>query len=144
MIDTFGPIIVQYHYAMGLLDAIDRLITERGSAAVLREHLALIRTQAQALERQVGELQQETARQKRRITELEQHIADSAPSEKFVEHHGALFKRKSQGGYHQAVYCPSCQGPMSSLQRVLPYHCDCGVSVDFTGAQLSSVMRDLP
>ena len=36
--------------AMSLLDSIEKLITEHGSAVVLREHLSLLKTQATILE----------------------------------------------------------------------------------------------
>ena len=128
---------------MLLVDLIDRAINERGSAAILRERLVFIQEQAQALEKKVVELEKENADLKKRERELEQQLATKTARDDFVECRGALFKRKPAGGYHRAVYCPRCQGPMMSLLN-MPYHCNaCHVSVDFTGCQLETVMREL-
>lgn len=130
---------------MGLLDLIERAINERGSAAIMRERLELIREQAQSLEKKVAEFAQENTSLRQQVAELEDQLATKAEGEDFVECRGALFKRKPSGGYHLAVYCPRCRGPMMSLMDQTPFHCGpCKVSVSFTGCQLSSVMRDLP
>src|SRR3990167_9915937 len=109
------------------------LLAEIPTSAVLRERLGLIRDQAQMLENQVAQLHQENAELERRCAEMQSQLEAQAVAEEFVEHHGALFKRKPTGGYHDAVYCPVCHGPMSSLQGMLPYTCRCGVAVDFNG-----------
>ena len=57
---------------MGLIDYLDKLITEHGSAAVLDKHLTLVRKQAKALEKQVSDLQQENAGLRRRVAELQE------------------------------------------------------------------------
>jgi regulator of replication initiation timing len=46
---------------MGILDGIEKLITEHGSAAILRERVALAKEQYQALERDNATLKQENA-----------------------------------------------------------------------------------
>jgi hypothetical protein len=130
---------------MGLLEHIDKLITERGSAAIMGKHLDLLRDQAQALENQVADLQRENAALEDRVAELEAQVASAVAREEFVEHHGAFFKRKPGGGYHEAVFCPSCHGPMSSLQGMLPYVCQrCSTVLDFTSRDLEGIMRCLP
>lgn len=129
---------------MSLIEYLDKLVTERGSAAILDKHLAFVREQAQALEKQVDELQRANTTLNQRVADLEAQMASNIVPDQFVEHRGALFKRHPQGGYHEAVYCPSCRGPMMSMQTLLPYQCRCGVSVDFTGNDLKSVMRGLP
>ena len=129
---------------MSLFSAINDLITEHGSAAIMRERLALIREQAQALEKQVAELQGENTNLKRRVAELNAQVLTKTELDEFVECRGALFKRKPGGGYHNAVFCPDCQKPMSSLMGDLPYNCHkCHRSVDFTGNDLPNVMREL-
>lgn len=105
---------------MGLLDYLDKLVTEHGSAAVLDKHLAFVREQAQALEKQVADLQSEKATLKKRVADLQAQIASKTALDDFVECRGALFKRKPTGGYHHAVFCPDCRGPMSSLMDELP------------------------
>src|SRR5262245_7505836 len=130
---------------MGLLDLIERAITERGSAAIMRERLDLIRDQAQALDNKVATLEQENTALKKGVGELEGQLAAKTAREEFVECRGALFKRKPMGGYHLAVYCPQCRGPMMSLIDRTPFTCGpCKVSVSFTGHQLRAVMGELP
>lgn len=129
---------------MGLIAYLEKLITERGSAAVLDKHLNYVKEQAEALEKQNAELHKENAALKKRVADLETQIAPKATSHEFVECRGALFKRKPGGGYHYAVFCPDCSGPMASLMDELPFSCHkCRRSVSFTGQELKSVMRDL-
>lgn len=45
---------------MGLLDHFEKLINEHGSAAILREHLALVKAEQSALERKNSDLHAET------------------------------------------------------------------------------------
>jgi uncharacterized protein YlxW (UPF0749 family) len=82
---------------MGLLDLIQKAITEHGSADIMRERLLLIREQADALQKKVADLDQENANLKKAVACLERDIASKTASEEFVEHRGALFKRKPSG-----------------------------------------------
>ncbi len=128
---------------MGVIDTIDKWITERGSASVLDKHLALVREQAQSLEKQVVELRSANESLTARCAELERALALKSQTEEFIEHRGAYFKRRANGEFHEAVYCPDCRGPMTSLQDALPYRCKCGRGVDFTGGDLKSIMSEL-
>jgi hypothetical protein len=128
---------------MNLFDAFDRLITEHGSATIMRERLTLIRDQMQALEKKVADLQTENAALVERNGELERQVLASARSEEFVEHRGALFKRRPGGGYSEQPYCFVCRKPMSSHVGIGNYHCMCGYTADFTGDDLPTVMRGL-
>jgi len=105
---------------------------------------AVLRLQAQALEKKVGELQAENARLVKRVAELEAQVLAGVRADDFVEHRGAFFKRKQGGGYSDQPYCFVCKKPMSSHLSMMPFECVCGYSVGFSGAQLSDVMRDLP
>ena len=127
---------------MGLLEAINKLISEHGSASILRERLEFLGEQAQALEKKVAELEAENAKLKKCVSHLESELATKTWTEEFVEHRGALFKRKPGGGYHLAVYCPTCKKSCSS-NHTLPYDCSCGWSADFAGWQLQSVINEL-
>jgi hypothetical protein len=125
-------------------DLLTKLITEAPLSAVLRERIELAKEQAQALEREVARLREENRTQKLRLEELDGTVASSVTAGQFVEHRGALFKRRASGGYHDAVFCPSCQCPMSSLEGRLPYNCSrCHILVDFIGADLKRVMKEL-
>jgi ribosomal protein L37AE/L43A len=62
----------------------------------------------------------------------------------FVEHYGAMFKRKPGGGYHHAVYCPDCKGPMVSRGNLLPFNCaKCKRTLNFAGEKLQQVLAEL-
>jgi len=62
----------------------------------------------------------------------------------FIPHRGALF-RKHATGYRTTVYCPTCQGPMTSLKGTVRYQCrKCDVKLTFSAQELESVMKELP
>jgi hypothetical protein len=90
-------------------------ITEHGSSAVLDKHLAFVREQALALEKQVNDLQRENDNLKKHVADLLAKVTSKTALDEFVECRGALFKRKPTGGYHNAVFCPDCRGTMTSL-----------------------------
>ena len=131
---------------MGLFADIERLITEHGSAAILRERLALIADQARAQEKQLAESQRRVADLEQENAQLKTKLAAAARADEFVEHRGALFKRKADGGYHQAVYCPLCHKPTGSLIDEMVYSCTeaCGWVGTFTPRQLPKIMSELP
>ena len=130
---------------MSLLRELQTLITEHGSAAVLRERLGLFSDKVEALEQKLVELQKENAALKEELGQAKNQLKAKAAMEEFVEHWGALFKRKIAGGYHEAVFCPDCRGPMFSFMGDMPFHCSpCKRSMNFTGNQLAEVMRGLP
>lgn len=56
---------------MGLLDGIEKLITEHGSSAILRERIALARDQYEALEKKIATFQDENATLKSEYQRLE-------------------------------------------------------------------------
>ena len=57
--------------AIPFLAEIEKLITEHGSAAILRERIALANDKYATLERKVGNLESEAADLKRKVSELE-------------------------------------------------------------------------
>jgi hypothetical protein len=90
---------------MGLADYIGKLITEHGSAEILRTHLALIRDQASALERENAT--------------LKARVADAEKKTEALAGEVAAFKRSEQkpkmkwgcllfDGDDQNLYCPGC------------------------------------
>lgn len=94
-----------------------------------------------------------TARKDRQIDEFVQKIIDQSSGSPgagqeepaFVEHRGALFRRHRSGGYRTSVYCPSCRGPMTSLQGTVPYQCrKCEVRLNFSAGDLQVVITELP
>jgi ribosomal protein S27E len=106
---------------------------------------AVLRLQAQALEKKVAELEKKCAGLESQVSGLQQELAAKMVTADFIEHKGALWKRKPGGGYYDDVLCRECHNPMVSFCKVHPYKCaSCGVTVDFTGRELSQVMRGLP
>lgn len=130
---------------MGIFADIERLITEHGSAAILRERLALIADQAKAQEKQFAELQRRAAELERENMQLKRQLAASSHAAEFVEHRGALFKRKPDGTFHLAVYCPICQKPTGSPHPQIPYSCTeaCGWVGSFTSRHLEHYIKEL-
>ena len=61
---------------MGLLDGIERLITEHGSAAILRERISLARDQYAALESDAAELRKDNDRLKSANADLQARVRD--------------------------------------------------------------------
>ena len=89
-------------------------------------------------------LAEENSTLKRTVMQLEEQLTAKTVHEEFVECRGALFKRKAGGGYHQAVYCPRCHGPMVSVNNIAPFLCSpCSVLVDFNGRQLPKIMKEI-
>jgi hypothetical protein len=129
---------------MGIFEALQKLITEHGSAAVLEKHRDLVLEQVRSLEKRQVELEVENASLKTKIAELEEKLASQTPPE-FVESHGALFKRKAEGGYHEAVFCPRCKGPMFALSPGVPFQCGpCKILVNFNKRDYHSIVDSLP
>lgn len=90
---------------MGLLDGIEKLITEHGSAAILRERIALAREQYAALEKKTSELQAENERLESSSAKLQEHIRE-------------LEQQLSQvhSGNPSAYVCDHCGSPR--LKRI--------------------------
>ena len=106
---------------------------------------AVLRLQAQALEKKVAELEKKCASLESQVSGLQHELAAKTVTADLVEHKGALWKRKPGGGYYDDVLCRECHNPMVSFCKIHPYHCDpCNVVVNFNGRELSQVMRSLP
>jgi len=129
---------------MGLLGDIQKLINEHGSSSILRDRLSLIKDQLAALQEERAELARQVAALQAENRQLRTEIEELTVTQEFVECRGGLFKRKRSGGFQRTVYCPSCQAPMGSLQNMLQYNCRrCHIALDFTGANLDSVLAEL-
>lgn len=87
---------------MGLLEHLEKLINEHGSAAILREHLALVKAEHAALERQCADLQS-------------QCDALAADSQQLRVRLGALTKLMSDA-IQTSLACDHCGSPQ--LKRV--------------------------
>jgi len=67
-------------------------------------------------------------------------------SKQFKDHKGAFFKRKPDGGYHEAVYCGICKSPTStrSYHVASYYKCKCGWVSSFTQGEFEFIIKEIP
>ena len=130
---------------MGFLELIDKLINERGSAAILERQLAFVREQAEVIVNKVAQLEQEKATAEQRLAQLEAELKAYRDAEQFVEHEGALFQRKPEGGYSLLPRCPNCRAPMVSGFSGVPYSCaTCHYRAPFDQDNLPQIIAKLP
>jgi hypothetical protein len=85
---------------MGLLEHFEKLINEHGSAAILREHLALVKAEHSAIERKNANLQTEKDSLQSEVEQL--RISVTALSNQI----NAL-----QTGIHSEYVCDHCGSP---------------------------------
>ncbi len=131
---------------MSLMDLIEKLINERGNAAVMEKRLVLIKEEAAALDKKNSELTRRVEFLEKDNLALREKLAVFAKAEEFVEFEGAAFKRKSDGTFHQAIYCPIHHLPASSSDARFPYSCpnkNCGWASHITPRDLASVIQKL-
>ena len=139
---------------VGFLDSIEKLITEHGSAAILKERIALANDKYAALEKKVSVLATENERlkldgdecQKQRRA-LEQKLSNISSLSEFTEEAGALFKRCENGEWDYTPYCPSCKTAMVAPGRHELFRCgkkSCGQSASFKSIQVNDVVSRLP
>ncbi len=127
-----------------VLSEIERWIAEHGSATVLKEHLAFLQVKLTALREEVALLERENAELKQQVIELEGKLKTATVAEHFIEERGALFKRRTNGEYHNAVYCPKCRQSASPFPPCEEFNCACGWFSSFTERELPNILRELP
>ena len=105
---------------MNPFEAIEKLITEHGSAAILSHQLAFVKDQYLALERQVGEFQAKVAMLEAKLeiehsnhkeTQQELQRLKDEYSEEVRVHTGMEFRRGKRTGNEWVVFCPVCHAP---------------------------------
>jgi hypothetical protein len=89
-------------------DSIQKLITEHGSAAILRERLGLAEQQYVALQRKLEETEAELATTRRENEVLRQRLSRLSVPEDYVSVSGVLWRRTASG-FEAAPYCPTCK-----------------------------------
>lgn len=120
---------------MGIFQDIERLITEHGSAAILRERLSLAADQYAALEKKVTELKAENARLQTENSELQEQVRNhkssttpnSNPSGYVCDHCGSSNLKRTGSrpdptfgrlGVKQATFlCEACSKESSFQQK---------------------------
>jgi hypothetical protein len=108
---------------MNPFDLLEKLVTEHGSAAVLREHIGLLRAQAEQVDKEKEVLQQENARLVAENCDLRAQVSRHLTSSQYLVWHGVLIKRTEPDGYVDVPYCPKCKEVLSAPGRMAPYLC---------------------
>ena len=128
-----------------LITEIEKLINEHGSSTILKEHNEFFKSKLTALKDEFSNLEKENTNLKKQIANLEQQLASYLQSEEFYEERGALFKRRPSGGYHDAVYCPSCHMAAAPFPPGAEYNCNkCGWFSSFQERELTEILSKLP
>lgn len=96
---------------MSLVDAISKLITEHGSADILRTHLALIRDQAAAIERENADLKKQLSDAEKKRKEQAEAVA--ALKDELDSMKRSAIPPKMKWGCltfegDEVLYCPAC------------------------------------
>jgi hypothetical protein len=126
-----------------VLSEIERLITEHGSAAILKERNAFLRDKLVLLKEEVAKLEEENGELKAQVAALNQQLSANASAHEFKEERGALFKRKPGGGYLDAVYCPKCRHSAAPFPPGAEFCCECGWFSSFTERDLPLIIAGL-
>lgn len=129
---------------MGLMDNIGKLITEHGSAGIMKERLELLRDQLELIQKDNERLQKENEALSKQNDSLKKQVESKTAADEYVKHRGVLFLRLPSGKIQDEVYCPKCQGPMLSFVGFHPYQCDpCNVTAGFNQGELPRMMAEL-
>jgi primosomal protein N' len=121
------------------------LVNERGSSNIQRERNVFLKERYEASVEKVKELEAKNADLENENGKLTAQLKAKTTAEEFVEHRGALFKRKPEGGYHLAVYCPHCRKSVDSPHGILPYCCTRdNWFADFDRRELERIIKELP
>jgi hypothetical protein len=127
-----------------LLDQLQKLIVEHGSATVRGDHIALLREQREALEKKVAALESENRQLKEEVSKLTRKLEAACTPDEFIKYRGVFFRRLPSGEIENAVYCLKCKGPMFSLRGSVPYQCSaCNVVADFNGRWLPELLVEV-
>jgi hypothetical protein len=100
---------------MNLFDGLEKLINEHASAAVLRDHVALLKSQLSKFESDASVLQSEKLEFQIKLKTLQAEVdhlraeikKHKQPANQFHEFSGVLWKR-TEKGFERVPYCPEC------------------------------------
>jgi len=127
-----------------LFNGIEKLITEHGSAAILKERIAQLREHVENLQKENDRLQDENRQLENENEDLRQQLEQESVPDQFVKHRGMLFRRLPNGNIQDEVYCPACKIPMMSLEGLLPFRCStCERFASFTGNDLRRILSEI-
>ena len=145
---------------MKLLEGLEKLINEHGSATILKERIALandkfsiLETEMQktkskndALTSEVAKLNNILEYQEQKIRKFEQQLSDLAEtSKKFTETRGVKIRNLPSGKFEEEIsYCFHCESPLSSTHRTKNLECSkCGYKTSIQGRHLCVVLSEL-
>lgn len=104
----------------------------------------VVRSRGKSLEQQLAEREKEVDKLRQAINAQHQHPSRTVSTREFEEERGALFKRRPEGGYHDAVYCPKCQLSTVAASERHVYRCPiCGWQATFGRSSRHGVIADL-
>jgi len=127
---------------LNVLQTLTGIIQEFGTSAILRERLLLLQEQLQLLEKESVALKEENSRLKKQHEELVIQLDKHALSEQFIEKRGVLF-RKTANGYSDSPFCPVCKALLRSLERSIPFLCQCGHRTLLKPMDIPKIMEEL-
>ncbi|MEZ6074092.1 MAG: hypothetical protein R3C56_00015 [Pirellulaceae bacterium] len=129
---------------MGLIDSLNQLITEHGSATVLKERLLLLRDKLEHFEKENQRLQSVNATLQRENHELKTKLDQQTAPDEFIKHRGMLFLRLPNGKIKEEVYCPKCKMPMPCFAGPFSFECEpCHVKSGFKGSDIRSIIAEI-
>lgn len=143
---------------MEALTTLGSLIAALGntqSAAVLREHLALVKTQLDVVTKDFVKLQDEATELKSAIAdlvqknaELSRELASKTVSEEWFEISGTCFRKLPSGKYDSVPRCPNCHNVLSRVvdNKRIPFTCankSCSYEV-YVDHKLADLLKLLP
>ncbi len=98
----------------------------------------------QEMQQRVTESEREIAAMKQHILQLEQRFSCQPIPDDCTEYGGAVFQKKTGGGYREAIFCLVCGSPMSPLAARTHFVCRCGHFASFPGKTISEIVKDIP
>ena len=116
----------------GIIDSIEKLITEHGSAAIIAQQLAFAKEQFVALERKASELEREIGKleaklQREQLDRNEAQQELKRLQEEYEEevriHRCIEFRRGKRTGGEWAAFCPKCHMPVMQFQSAIYANC---------------------
>ena len=119
-IDPIPPFRCNYYMSFPLLDGIEKLINEHGSAVILHERIALAKDQYAALERQVRESLESIATLRVKLEfETNEHEKTKTELMRLKEEHeeeiriykAIEFRKGKRTGGKWMAFCPKCHVP---------------------------------
>lgn len=135
---------IRNRFNMGLIDSLNQLITEHGSATILKERLLLLRDKLEHLEKENQRLQNANTALQHENNDLKTKLNEQTTPDEFIKHRGMLFLRLSNGKIQEEVYCPKCRMPMPCFAAPFSFECDqCHVKTGFKGNQIRSIIAEI-